>query len=355
MSELTPAEKFSTSYRHADGSTAYVFSSTVKTTVLRHFKWMEDYGIDGVWVQRFASQVNEPRRLRRTNTVLSHCREGANRFGRSFAVMYDTGFNEKTCQLMEKDWRELLDKMELLKTPAYQRHRGRPVIGLWGFGFRSFDETACEAFFSFLKSEEGGDCTILAGVPNNWRDWERGNEKEQAQFRLLKEYIDIVQPWNVGRYGSPDGAEKHFAHYFPNDIKWCDKHDKDYYPVIFPGFSWANLRNGKSPLNQTPRLGGRFLWRQAELVEKYDLDMAYIAMFDEVDEGTAIFKCTNNPPVGRFVTYEGYPSDHYLRLSGLIGKMLRGRYVSFPKTRPDRDEMTYTPLTVDEYYKEVYP
>ena len=61
------------------------------------------------------------------------------------------------------------------------------------------------------------------------------------------------------------------------------------------------------------------------------MDMAYIAMFDEVDEGTAIFKCTNHPPVGRFVTYEGYPSDHYLKLSGLIGKMLRGELVTFPE------------------------
>jgi hypothetical protein len=36
-------------------------------------------------------------------------------------------------------------------------------------------------------------------------------------------------------------------------------------------------------------------------------------MFDKVDEGTAIYKCTNDPPLGesKFVTYEGLPSDHY--------------------------------------------
>ena len=55
--------------------------------------------------------------------------------------------------------------------------------------------------------------------------------------------------------------------------------------------------------------------------------MVYVAMFDEVDEGTAIFKCTNNPPIGegaRFTSYEGLPSDHYLWLSGMGARLIRG-------------------------------
>ena len=54
--------------------------------------------------------------------------------------------------------------------------------------------------------------------------------------------------------------------------------------------------------------------------------MVYQAMFDEVDEGTAIFKCTNDPPVGesKFVTYEGLPSDFYLKLVGQAGRLIRG-------------------------------
>ena len=53
----------------------------------------------------------------------------------------------------------------------------------------------------------------------------------------------------------------------------------------------------------------------------------YVAMFDEVDEGTAIFKCANDPPATEatpFVSYEGLPTDYYLRLTGLGAKMLRG-------------------------------
>ncbi len=45
--------------------------------------------------------------------------------------------------------------------------------------------------------------------------------------------------------------------------------------------------------------------------------MAHVAMFDEVDEETGIFKVTNAPPSpGHFTTLEGLTSDLYLRLTG---------------------------------------
>jgi len=48
-------------------------------------------------------------------------------------------------------------------------------------------------------------------------------------------------------------------------------------------------------------------------------------MFDEVDEGTAIYKVSNVTPVGKyFVTYEGLPPDWYLRLTGAATMMMRG-------------------------------
>lgn len=56
-------------------------------------------------------------------------------------------------------------------------------------------------------------------------------------------------------------------------------------------------------------------------------NMLYIAMFDEVDEGTAVFKCTNDPPNicgSKFLSLDGLPSDFYLRLAGQAGKLLRG-------------------------------
>ena len=79
-------------------------------------------------------------------------------------------------------------------------------------------------------------------------------------------------------------------------------------------------------MNSIPRQGGKFLWSQFAAAKKAGATMVYQAMFDEVDEGTAIFKCTNDVPVGesKFSTFEGLPSDFYLKLVGTASKMIRG-------------------------------
>ena len=74
-----------------------------------------------------------------------------------------------------------------------------------------------------------------------------------------------------------------------------------------------------------PRRGGAFLWDQFRDLGRVGAGAAYVAMFDEVDEGTAIFKVTSAPPTqGRFATYEGLPPDFYLRLTGEGAKLIRG-------------------------------
>jgi len=80
-------------------------------------------------------------------------------------------------------------------------------------------------------------------------------------------------------------------------------------PVIYPGFSWTNLK-GKGAAGATiPRLGGEFFWRQFVTAADLGIDMAYVAMFDEVDEGTAIFKVSNNPADAGHVCYLRWTAD----------------------------------------------
>jgi hypothetical protein len=69
--------------------------------------------------------------------------------------------------------------------------------------------------------------------------------------------------------------------------------------------------------------------------------MVYQAMFDEMDEGTAIFKCTSTPPVGAstFLNNEGLPSDHYLKVVGAATRMIRGEI-------PATDALPALPATI---------
>jgi hypothetical protein len=72
---------------------------------------------------------------------------------------------------------------------------------------------------------------------------------------------------------------------------------------------------------------GRYVSTGTGPAKRASATVIYLAMFDEVDEGTAIFKCANDVPVGgpnKFLTYEGLPSDFYLQLTGSGAKLLRG-------------------------------
>lgn len=164
----------------------------------------------------------------------------------------------------------------------------------------------------------------MLGIPSGWRELDRDSMKEKALHEVIQ-LADVVSPWTVGRYRSPAEAKRHGEAILQPDVVWCAEHKIDFLPVVFPGFSWSNMYGAK--FDDIPRMKGAFLWSQFVAAKRAGAGMIYVAMFDEVDEGTAIFKCTNNVPVGdgvKFLSYDGLPSDYYLRLTGLGGKLLRG-------------------------------
>jgi len=101
-------------------------------------------------------------------------------------------------------------------------------------------------------------------------------------------------------------------------------------PVIFPGFSRSNLQRATGHpgafLDQIPRHGGDFLWTQAVGYWNAGATMLYGAMFDEVDEGTAMFKLRTEaailPATPPMVDLEQenapVPPDRLLRIAGRI-------------------------------------
>ncbi len=328
VSELTAEERYATPFKTADDKTAEVYSAFDAKTVIRHFKWMQDYGIDGVFVQRFAGEVFNTPGLRQFNTVLDHCREGANKYGRTYAVMYDlSGLRAGQMDKVIDDWKLLKEKMQITKDPAYLHHNGKPVVAVWGFGFsdgRKYTLKEGLELVAFLKSKEGGECTVMLGVPTYWRTLERDTVNDKTLLELISK-ADVVSPWTVGRYSTLEQVANYAKKTMTPDLAWCKENKKDYLPVVFPGFSWHN-QNPRFPVNSIPRQGGKFLWSQFVAAKNAGATMVYQAMFDEVDEGTAIYKCTNDVPVGasKFLTYEDLPSDFYLKLVGTASKMIRG-------------------------------
>lgn len=344
LTEFDDDEKFATTFRHANGRIAHVFSSTCRKTVQRHFQWMQHYGIDGVFVQRFAVETTQTKGLRQCNTVLAHCREAANLHGRVYAVMYDlSGLPEGCMQTVIDDWKLLIDRMHIgkdIRDSACLHHLGKPVVAVWGIGFndgRKYTLGECERLINFLKDDPTyGGFTVLVGVPTGWRTLDADSVRDPVLHKVIAK-ADIISPWTVGRYATLKDIESHAARRWKPDIDWCRDNSKEYLPVVFPGFSWHNLKP-KSPLDQIKRQRGKFLWQQFVAARSAGAAMVYVAMFDEMDEGTAIFKCTNDVPQGAssFVTFDGLPSDHYLWLTGQGRELLNGRIPSSaePPARP---------------------
>ncbi len=335
MSELDDDEQFPTSFDHADGSTAYVFTSQNPKTVKRHFKWMKDYGIDGVFLQRFAHDVLEVGHHQwellqpSNNTILEYVQAGAQAHGRAFSIMYDlSGIRHGEMPMVMDDWRGICDRLGVLKDPHYLHHEGKPLVAVWGVGFKNraytLDEIA--TLIDFLQNDpEYGGCAVLLGVPTYWRELKNDTVTDPKLHDLIRS-ADALLPWTVGRFGGSGTALKRGKTYVEKDQQWCDENGVHYIPLAFPGFSWGNrMKEKNAPYDHIPREGGRFLWSQAVAAKRAGAETLYIAMFDELDEGTQIFKVTNNPPVGAspFLTYKPHAPDFYLRLSGQIGRLFR--------------------------------
>jgi hypothetical protein len=338
VSEHGADELYTTPLQFADGSPAQVFSSANPKTVSRHFQWMKAHQIDGVFLQRFATTTRGGDSLAFVDKVMANVREAARESGRAWCVMYDlSGLKKGEIEsIVMPDWRRLREELRITSDPTYQKHNGKPVVAVWGIGFnddRAYTLDESGALLRFLKTEFGG-ATVMAGVPFGWRELNRDSVKDPHLHEVLAD-ADIISPWAVGRYGTVEGATRDIEKVHAGDAVWCQDRSKGYLPVIFPGFSWHNLmqaRGQEAKVNAIPRLKGQFYWHQAMRRIQAGSKMLYVAMFDEMDEGTAIFKCANTTPAGeaKFATYEGLPSDHYLWLTSQIRRVLRGQQAATP-------------------------
>jgi hypothetical protein len=327
------SKKYVAPFKMPDGSDAYLYSAYDYESIDLHFRWMKEYGIDGVFMQRFVTEIKGPAGKRHFNKVLENALEAARKYNRAIGVMYDlSGCQPEDMKVMEDDWKELQTLFSLVdrdRNPTYIRHNKCPLLTVWGVGFndnRRYSIANVQQAIIRIKQEH--NVSVMLGVPYYWRTLGRDTENNTMLHTLIKENVDIVMPWAVGRYNNDTYAS--VAALLPGDVKWCSDNKVDYVPLVFPGFSWGNLKRNTGLYDQIPRLKGEFLWKQVAGAKAVGATSLYVAMFDEIDEGTAVFKCAEEgklPLFGekRFVGIEqGLGSDYYLWLTGEAAKWFHG-------------------------------
>ena len=334
MTEYPEAEQYrAESFTHADGRPATLYSAENKQTVLRHFQWMAEYGIHGVWLQHFLVGMPEgpegPVMYDSHRRVLEHVRAAARATGRVWALAFDMAVmpTDRIYESITNEWKRLVDA-GVSNDDRYLHEKGLPVLMVWGFyPKQNITPDIANRIIDFFKNDPKYKVFLAGGC-----EWEWRTEMTPGWPEFLRRF-DLICPWNVGNYSVDKAGNKYAStHYWRADIEETRRVGMLYLPVFYPGFSWDNLQQKPAGATLIPRRRGRFLWEQFHELAKLGVDSVYVAMFDEVDEGTAVFKVTSAPPTqGHFVGYEGLPSDWYLRLVGEGARMLRQKRLIPPE------------------------
>jgi len=309
-----------------NGEASLLFSSA--DAIAEHFKWMKDFGIDGVALQRFIGDSPYPISDSPLSKPLK-VKTAAETNGRIFYVCYDmsSGKDENAwAESIKYDWVFNIEQsLALTSSPAYATVNNKPVVQIWGPGFTSRVGNAAKTI-ELIKFLQSRGCYVIGGVPTSWRT-ESGDSK--PGFMEAYKTYNMVSPWTPGRYKNIAGCDSHKTNYIIPDKAFCNANNLDYLPVLFPGFSWSTWNTGTP--NSTPRQAGEFLWRQAYNIRTTGINQMYFAMFDEYDEGTAIMKAATDwsmiPANQYFVTLSAdgiwVSSDFYLRVAGAATAMAK--------------------------------
>lgn len=328
-------------------SSAYLFSSADYSTTDLHFQWMEEYGLDGVFLQRFLTSVLNSASLKsHRDHVTGNVIRAAADHGRAWSLMYDlSGAKSEQIMMLLDDLEELdatYNFSDETVVPNYLHHNGKPMLAIWGAGFDDDRDYSVQDVRELIDAiNEQGVFSILLGVPYYWRTF-GGDTIDDPEFHDLIKECDMIMPWAVGRYKYNTLQTNINAQYIAGDVAWCAEYGVDYAPLVFPGTSTGNLKGYEGTYDGFPREKGNFFWEQVWNAHNQGATALYIAMFDEVDEGTAIFKCLNTSDVpdngdGIFVGIDDdLETDHYLWLAGEATKLFHGESSAYSSTQPTR-------------------
>jgi len=326
-----------------DGSYAKFYSSVKPKVVLKHFEWMETYGITGVFHMRFMESLNIVKNREWKTMVLRNVKNAAQATGRAFAVSYNIAgrtLNNNVLDDLKADWIRLVDEEKITQSDRYIHQEGLPVLRIYGIGFKAVNVDDTDRMADLIEwfqytADEKYRVFLVGGVPSGWRK-RISDSREDPAWENIYDSLDGIQPWHVGRWSTITEFDNYHSNTISPDAEHCNDKGILYMPTMWPGFSWHNLKRKSrdASVNQIPRLGGNFMWRQAyRFVADSNINTIWMAQFDEVDEGTAIYKVAATrddlPAEGNWLALDAdgqsLPSDWYLRLCGEAQKMLEGK------------------------------
>ncbi len=260
-SELTPGERCPTNMTFPNGQPANLYSAYNPKTVLRHFEWMSQYGIDGVFLQRFGSELSDPVYFDERNVVTKNARAGAEATGRVFAIMYDTsGMDASTfVSALENDWKFLVDTLKVPESPSYLHQNGKPVLAIWGLGFTGHPGTPQDAMNLVDFFEKNPDpslqVTLVGGVPTHWRSLQNDSLPDPG-WAAYYCALNVISPWTVERFKT-DAQVDEYKSTMQQDMAAANQCGAEYMPVVFPGYSFQNASS--SAYQCHPAAGREFI------------------------------------------------------------------------------------------------
>ncbi len=311
-----------------NGQPAKMFSAYDQQVVNTHFRWMAENNIDCVALQRFANEISPGSTIKAQRDGMAlKVMNAALATGRKFYIEYDASGRSTMNHDIKVDWTNtIVNALHLTSSSVYAKQNGKPVVGVYGMGYATAPNPGpgstndCLDLIAFLKAQ---GCYIMGGVPGQWGT---GTGDSRPDCTAVYQALDMIGPWAVGR-----ATDSGYLPYLTADSANCVSNGMDYLPNAYPGTSFYNS-NSNSPMNQFPRSAGNFLWTQLSDMRSIGAPSVFIAMFDEMNEATPVFKCAEDAsmsPTGNwFLTLDAdgthCSSDFYLRLVKDGGNMIKG-------------------------------
>src|SRR2546422_4839789 len=119
---------------------------------------------------------------------------------------------------------------------------------IWGFFSDRFGTNLAHQIIDFFKNDQTYGVTLVGGGEWWWR-----TDTSPGWSDVFRRF-DVYSPWNVGNY-SLDGTNKWASTaYWWDDLAETTAARMLYLPVIYPGFSWNNLKQLPPDSPSIPRV-----------------------------------------------------------------------------------------------------